>query len=323
MAVTTQLLPKQLSKEIDTMHMEEYDKYPAEYTKIAKISDAKKGDGGRITEAEITGLGLFRALSESQSVSFDTPEEGHEKTRRPIKAGLGFQVTEEAIDDERFGKIARMGGTLGRSAQEYMDMAFWDLFNRGFTTHLAASGQYIFDTDHALLKPLRGTTTQSNTGTAADLTETSLAAAIEYMGKVVDERGMPIPSIHPKHLIVTPDERFAADRLHTQQYGGTYAPGGLITSATSASLNAANPKNGLGASLGNTGWMPFTSRWLTDDDAWFLLSDRHDFRIVWKKRAKLTKHEDFNTGNVLVKSVVRFYVFCNQYRYAYGNPGAA
>jgi len=320
--MNTQSFPKQLSKEIDTMFMNQYADYPAEYTKIAKIQDAKKGDGGRITEADITGLGLFQSVGEGQSVQFDTPVEGNEVTRRFVKAGLGFQITEEMIQDERFDKAKQMAGTLAKSSVEYIEQVFWDLFNRGFDTHLAKSGQYIFDNDHALLKPLRGVSTVSNLGTAADLSETSLAEGLEYFGLLVDERGMPIPNEQAQYLIHHPNDTFAAQRLHTQQYGGTYGLGGLTSGGESA-LNSVNPKSGLGKNMGNGGWQPFMSRWLTDDDAWFLVSPKADFRIVWKKRASLEKFDDYHTGNMLYKSTLRMSAFCNDYRFGFGNAGAA
>jgi hypothetical protein len=319
--MNTQAFPKQLSKEIDQMWMEEYTEYPTQYSKIAKQRTAPKGN--RYTEAEITGLGLFQSLGEGQSVQFDTPEEGNEKTIRYVKAGLGFQVTEEMIEDEMFGKAKKMSGTLARSSIEYVEQIFWDLFNRGFDgTHTAKDGQPIFDTAHPLLKPLRGVSTISNEGTAADLSETSLAAGLEYFGQLVDERGMPINNESANYLIHTPGDTFAADRLHTQQYGGAYKTGGLISAAVSSSHNAVNPKTGFGKGQGNGAWTPMEIRWLTDDDAWFLLSPKADFRIYWKKKASLKRSDDFGTGNYLYKSVLRLAAWLYEWRYCYGNTGA-
>lgn len=320
--MSTQGFPKQLSKEIDKMWMEEYEDYSTQYSKIAKQSTAPAGN--RHTEAEITGLGLFQTLGEGQSVQFDTPVEGNQKTIRYTKAGLGFQVTEEMLEDEMFGKAKQMSGMLAKSSIEYVEQIFWDLFNRGFDgTHNAKDGQPIFDTAHTLLKPLRGVSTAANEGTAADLDETSLAAGLEYFGKLVDERGMPINNERAQYLIHTPDDTFAAERLHTQQYGGTVSAAGLTTAAISSSLNAVNPKSGFGKGMGNGQWSPMEVRWLTDDDAWFLLSPKADFRIYWKKRASLKRSEDFGTGNYLYKSVLRLAAFLYEWRFCYGNTGAA
>ena len=320
--MNTQVFPKQLSKEIDEMWMEEYTEYPTQYSIIAKQKTAPAGN--RYTEAEITGLGLFQSLGEGQSVQFDTPEEGNEKTIRYTKAGLGFQVTEEMLQDEMFGKAKKMSGTLARSAIEYVEQIFWDLFNRGFDgTHTAKDGQPIFDTAHTLLKPLRGVSTISNEGTAADLSETSLAAGLEYFGELVDERGMPINNERANYLIHTPSDTFAADRLHTQQYGGAYKTGGLISTAVSTSHNAVNPKTGFGKGMGNGAWQPLEIRWLTDDDAWFLLSPKADFKIYWKKKASLVRDKDFGTGNYLYKSTLRLAAWLYEWRYCYGNTGAA
>lgn len=320
--MSTQGFPKQLSKEIDKMWMEEYTEYPTQYSKIAKQNKAPAGN--RFTQSEITGLGLFQSLGEGQSVQYDIPAEGNEKTVRYVKAGLGFQVTEEMIQDEMFDKAKKMSGTLARSSIEYVEQIFWDLFNRGFDgTHTAKDGQPIFDTAHPLLKPLRGVTTASNEGTAADLSETSLAAGLEYFGQMVDERGMPINNEKARWLIHTPSETFAADRLHTQQYGGAYKTGGLVSTAVSSSLNAVNPKTGFGKGMGNGAWQPMEVRWLTDDDAWFLLSPRADFNILWKKKAGLDRKEDWHTGNYLYKSVLRLAAYLYEWRYCYGNTGAA
>ena len=90
----------------------------------------------------------------------------------------------------------------------------------------------------------------------------------------------------------------------------------VLGSANSDQLTT-NPSYGM-----VPGWKVIVSRYLTDSDAWFMLSDKHDFRLVFKKKPTMDKSDDFDTGNRLYKVTTRFAAFANQYKGCYGNQGA-
>lgn len=305
MAITNRAkFPNELDKAIDRVFKDALANTDSEYEKIAKTESALPGES--IVESEISGLGNLETMYEGDRVSYDTPEEGHKKARYYDKFGLGYQVTEEMVVDDVHDKILQMPSALGEAAVQKINTEFFDLFNSGFDTHESWDGEYIFDTDHETLKS--GDTIKNRPDSGSDLSETSLQAAFEYFDQLVTESGYPM-YLTPNMLLVPVSERWTAMKL--------YSGDRVLGSADNDPLTT-NPSNGM-----VPGWKVMVSRYLTDEDAWFMLSDKHDFRLVFKKKPTQEKSDDFDTSSRLYKVTTRFAKFCNQYKGAYGNPGAA
>lgn len=318
--------PYQFDKEISKMTYMKYAEYPKEFDKVAKVENWNPSWGKSYSEAEITGLGQLRAMGEGEAISYDVPAEGHKKTITTVKYGLGFQRTEEMGDDELFGMLKKVPDSLGRSASVCVDTNFFNLFNNGFTATtgtLSWDGDPVFSSSHT---PLKDTTDQSNVG-SADLSQASLEAAFEYFDTLKDEAGLPL-SLKPNKLLIPTGLKWLANDLlkatgrvwdYTSRTGGyvTVGSGDSVSPGNGPLLNGTNPTNGL-----VDGWSIQASRYLTDSDAWFLLSDQHDFRFYWKKKPTMSSSDDFATDNKMFKLVMRFSVGVFDWRGAYGSPGA-
>lgn len=300
--------PKHLDRDIDKIFTNTYARYPKQYTGVAKVSSFPKGN--HLTEAEVSGLGGMRRLGEGQGVDFDLPEEGHEKTVYPIKFGLGFQVTEEMVEDEVHPNISKMAQALGISANHTLELRFWDLFNSGSTVHKSWDGQFVFSDSHTTLKS--GDTIDNKVNTA--LSETALQAAFDYFDTLVDESGFPIFS-PLKYLLVPTKLRWLAERL-ARQKGGITA--GSDTAELSGNDMTTNPSNGYVDS-----WEVKTIRYLDaayggDDNDWFAASPEHDMRLIWKRKIRMESGDDFHTGNRLYKATMRFETAAFGYKGVYG-----
>ena len=305
MAITNRAkFPNELDKAIDRVFKDALAQTESEYERVAKTESALPGES--IVESEISGLGNLDPMGEGDRVAYDTAEEGHKKARYYNKFGLGYQVTEEMVVDDVHDKILQMPAALGEAAVQKLNVEFFDLFNSGFSTHTSWDGQNIFSTSHTTLKS--GDTIANRPTSGQDLTETSLQAAFEYFDTLVTESGYPM-YLTPKTLLVPVEERWNAMKLMSGDR--------VLGSADNDPLTT-NPSNGM-----VPGWTVMVSRYLTDNDAWFMLSDKHDFRIVFKKKPTQEKTDDFDTGSRLYKVTTRFATFANQYKGAYGSPGAA
>ena len=312
--------PYQFDKEIAKMVYGKYADHPKEFDKIAKIANFPAGR--TYTEAEISPLGGLRAMSEGEAITYDVPVEGHKKSITTVKFGLGFQRTEEMSADELFSMSDKMSSSLSRSAIVCVEQNFWNLFNNGFSSTLGWDGKTVFANNHVTLKSGE---TINNCG-ATDLTQTSLEAAFEYFDGLVDEAGIKL-SITPDILLIPYKLKWVANELlkatgRIWDYsdrtkglvdvsGTKYAPG------NGPLLNTVNPSNGIVDS-----WTIFASKYLTDDDAWFLISKEHDARFYWKKKPTMSSTTDFDTDNELYKLVLRFSVAIFDYKAMYGSPGA-
>lgn len=316
----------QFDKEIAKMVYAKYADYPKEFTQIAKVGTFPKGK--TYTEAEISGLGQLRAMGEGEAISYDVPAEGHKKSIQTVKFGLGFQRTEEMADDELFAMSSKMSDSLSKAAVYCAETNFWNLFQSGFAAATAPVTAWdsvaAFASTHATLK---SGTTINNLGTA-DLSQPALEAAFNYFDNLVDEAGMKVICKPNKLIIPMASKWIANDLLKATGRIWDYSDytKGLVTDSGSAIKTASGsdaPLNGLNPSNGVVdGWSVFASRYLTDTDCWFLISDQHDFRFYWKKQPTMSSTTDFDTDNMMYKLVMRFAVGVFDYKGAYGTLGA-
>ena len=300
--VNTKTFGKHLDGDVNEIFFDEFMNVRTEFSDIAHVSTAPKGD--HYTEAELSGLGGMRFLAEGDAVQFDLPVEGHEKTIRYKDFGLGFQITKNMYKDDLFRNFEKMPQQLAKSAARKRETEFWDLFNSGFSAQTARDGQFVFDTDHDLLKA--GADQANEPSTGGSLSETTLQAAFEYYDNLVDEAGNPI-DMTPFKLIIPTELRWTADQLAKST--------GKIGSANN-DLNTMNAGNGF-----VDGYQIHMSRWLTSETAWFLMAKEHDFRFYWKEQATMESADDFYTGNALWKVTMRFFPFVMGWRGCWGNPG--
>ena len=302
--VTRYKFPNELDKAIDKVYMDIMtSKAQSDYTKIAKVSAAPAGDS--YVESAISGLGALDQIGEGQGVSYQIPVEGNKKSRTYSKFGLGFVVTEEAIQDSVHRNALKAAETLADSAIQKINTEFFDLFNSGFDTHTGWDGEYIFTADHPLLNST--TELDNEPGTPVDLDETALQAGFEYFWNLKNQSGFPAPG-EPAILLVANAERWNAEKLYS---------GDRVLGSANNDYLTTNPKYGIVPS-----WRVISSPYLTDDDAWFLLGKDHDFRLLWKMKPTMNKFDDPETGNRKYTVKERFSVFCNNPLHAYGSPGS-
>ena len=311
MAITnTKVFPKHLDRDINAIFFDDFITYPNDYPDVAVVGSAAPGN--HYTEAELSGLGHLKTKKEGDSITFDLPVEGHEKTVYWETYALGFQITAEMAADDQTGNFKKMPQKLAKSAAIKPDIVFFNNnFNNGFTGtvvgnyNLSWDGQHIFDTDHTEL--YTGLATIANEpATAGSLSETTLQAGFEYFWNLTDEAGMPMV-LTPDILLVPTELTWVVSKLQKQ---------GLIINSANNDINTVSPQNGI------VGWRPKISRFLTSATAWFLLSKERDHRLEWKQNASLESADDFYTGNALFKVTERFQAYTMAFKPSYGNPGA-
>jgi hypothetical protein len=312
--------PLQFDRELAKVFYGTYADLPAQWSKIAQVEDFPKGR--YLSNAELSPLGNLRAMAEGEELSFDTPVEGHKKTIQTVKFGLGVQITAEALDDDLHDQLVKLPESLARSANYTIEQNFWNLFNNGFSSVTGWDGVSVFSASHVTLK---SGATINNLGNA-DLSDTSLKAAFDYFSNLVDEAGMPI-TLKPNKLVIPNSLMWVAnDLLHATGRVWDYVDysKGLVTDGTNKFApgqgplaNSLNPSNGV-----VDGWSVFASRYLTDDDAWFLIAPEHTFTFYWKKKPTMSSSDNFTTDSRLYKVVTRFATAVWDYKPVYGSPGA-
>lgn len=275
-----------------------YKMYPTKYTQFMKI---KKSEKAFEKEQQITGFPKAAVKEEGNEAFFSAMYQGYQKEFRNLTYSIGAIITREMVEDDQYGQINRIPSMLSESMQKTKETVATNLLNNGFSTNLTPDGVALFHASH----PLVGGGTLKNTPTtASDLTLTSLEQGIIDVRNFKDDQGLEL-DISVKTLVVPNELEFVAKKL----LESNYIPG-----------SADNDKNivqGYGINVVQTSF-------LTDTDAWFLITDVMDGALTMYERrsAEIDRDNDFDTDNLKIKTTERFSVGQADFRCAYGSPGA-
>jgi len=284
-----------------TILFDKYNSRPKEYTKIFNIYSSKKKQE---KDSAVSGFGLMPEKNEGQSIIYDDPVQGYDVTYTHITYGMGFRVTREMWEDDQYGKIKKMPRALARSAHHTVEQECANIFNYGFVTTYNSGGdaKALFATDHTLTG---GGALGNEPDVSADLTVSSLQAAIKAMEEKTDDRGL-LLAVKPRLLVVPPALKWTAREL----LGSKLKP-----YTADNEINAFEDED-----LLYSVW-----HYLTDDDAWFLLADKddHELNFFWRRKLDSSHDGDFDTEDLKFKATMRFSVKWSDWRGAYGSPGAS
>lgn len=296
-------LLEQLEPGLHALFGLEYKKYENQHSEIFETMNS---DRAYEEEVLITGFGAAPVKPEGAPVTYDEAAESWVARYNHETISLGFILSEEAMDDNLYDRLGtRYTKALARSmahtkqvkAANVLNNAFSSSFTGGDTKELCA-------TDHPLWG---GGTGRNEPSTAADLSESSLESALIDIADFVDDRGLPI-ACKAKKLIVPNELVFVAERLLKTEY----RPG-----TSDNDVNA----------IISTGMIPQGYRvnnFLTDTDAWFLMTDAPDGMKMFQRKTMTTKSEpDFDASTMRFKASERYSFGWSDWRAVFGSPGSA
>ena len=302
MAISRAQLAKELEPGLNALFGMEYDRYENEH---AEIFDTESSDRAFEEEVLIVGFGNAEVKTEGQGVDYDSASEGFTARYTHETVALAFALTEEAVEDNLYDRLgARYTKALARSMAHTKQVKAANVLNNAFSSsYTGGDGLSLINTAHTLAG---GGTWANRASTMADLNETSLENALIGISTFVDDRNM-ILALQGTKLIVPPQLQFIADRL-------LESPGRVGTADND--INAVR----------NMGLLPqgySVNHFLTDTDAWFLLTDCPDgFKHFERSPISTSMEGDFDTGNVRYKARERYSFGWSNPRCVYGAQGA-
>lgn len=255
--------------------------------------------------SELMDLDLFQQVSEGQDYTFKRPKQGANKTIVPLKYGLGFSISDEAVSDGKFDMISEMTRKLARSGTESQAIQEMNIFNNAFGTTTVADTLALCHTAHTLPS---GGTFRNRLSTDSDLSVTSFDTALADFEQVfVGDSGI-IYHLVPKRLLVHPNSK----RYAMELVGSTNKP--------DTADNNLNP-------FKNDNIEVVSDPHLTDTDAWFLLADAEETGLRIVKRTEIeTKAAGPDVGfmndSIFYKSRYRRIVDALHAYGVLGTPGA-
>lgn len=246
------------------------------------------------------------AKPEGEAYVMDTLRQGNTKDFTHTENGLGFEVTQTALEDDVENILNRAGEWLAFSARYVEEGRAANPLNNGFTTETTPDGVSLFSTSHALKG---GGTAKNRPSTDADLSATSLTQAmIDTQTDQKDEAGHLSAPVTNWNLVIPPALEFLADRL----VNSVNLPG-----------SADNDRNPIKS---RRSWDIIVNPRLTDADGWFLIAgNKSQHGLTFYRRVPISMEPmaiDPRTSNRIFKTRHRFSVGAWTWVGTYGTAGA-
>lgn len=303
MAISRAQLLKELLPGLNALFGMEYAKYDNQH---AEIFETESSDRSFEEEVKLSGFSAAPVKAEGDSIQYDNAQEAWTARYTHETVSMGFSITEEAMEDNLYDSLSsRYTKALARAMAYTKQVKAAAILNSAFDTNVTyGDGKALCVTDHPLVS---GGTNSNRPTVAADLNETSLEAAVIQISQWTDERGLLI-SAKPRKLVVPPQLMFTATRLLETE--------GRVGTADN-DLNA----------IRNNGSIPqgyTVNHFLTDTDAWFLLTDiPNGLKHFVRTPMSTSMDADFDTGNARYKARERYSFGVSDSLGIFGSPGAA
>ena len=294
---------KQLLPGLNALFGEEYNRYENEHEEIYVTENSERSFE---EELKLSGFGAAPVKDEGSAITYDTAQESFVARYTHETIGLGFSITEEAMEDNLYVSVsARYTKALARAMSYTKQVKAAYPLNNGFsTTFSSGDGVALFSTANPLVS---GGTNSNRPSTGADLNETSLEDAIIQIGKWTDERGLKIAA-KARKLIIPSDLQFVATRLLQSDY----RVGTADNDINAVKTNGVIPE---GYSV---------NHYLTDTNAFFITTDVPDgMKHFVRAPMTTTMDGDFDTGNVRYKARERYSFGVSDPLGIFGSPGSS
>ena len=302
MAISRAQLLKELLPGLNALFGLEYAKYGEEHKEIYETETSERSFE---EETKLSGFGQAPVKNEGSAIAYDNAQEAFTARYTHETIAMGFSITEEAVEDNLYDSLSsRYTKALARGMAYTKQVKAAFVLNNAFTGGPTyGDGVVLCSTAHPLVS---GGTNSNTPATPSDLNETSLENAVIQIAAWTDERGLLIAA-KPRKLIVPPALMFVSTRLLETE---------LRVSTADNDINA----------LKNNGSIPegyCINHYLTDTNAWFLLTDVPNGLKHFVRTPMSTGMDgDFDTGNVRYKARERYSFGVSDPLGIFGSPGA-
>lgn len=294
-------LLKELLPGLNALFGLEYKRYGEEHTELYETETSERSFE---EEQDLSAFGAAPVKPEGNPIEYDTAQETWTARYVHETIAYGFAITEEAMEDNLYDSLsARYTKALARGMAYTKQVKAAAILNNGFTTFQSGDGVTLFNASHPLVT---GGVNSNIPPSPADLNETSLEAAVIQIAAWTDNRGLLI-NAQPRKMIIATANQFVATRLLQTEL----RPGTADNDLNALKTNGSVPE----------GYR--INHFLTDPDAWFLITDvpnglKHFVRVPMST----AMDGDFDTGNVRYKCRERYSFGVSDPLGVWGSAGA-
>jgi len=293
--------PKELWPGVRAFFGAKYSEHPMEYEAIFTQAPTDKAYEEYVKQR---GLSMAGVKNQGTSVSYTDTQQEYVSRITNVVYGIGAVVTREAIEDGQYESIAtRLAGYQAFSCRQTKENVGANILNRAFNSSYAGGdAKELIATDH----PSANGTFQNEPTVATDFSEIALEDMLILIMNAVDSNGLKISLTGQKLVIPTALTFEAARVLESVNQSGT----------ANNDINA----------IRNMGLLPggvSVNHYLTDADAWFVLTNAPEGLIYQERRGiEFTQDNDFDTENAKMKATFRCGFGWADPLGIYGSPGA-
>lgn len=298
--ITSSSFAKALWPGVNAWYGKSYKDYPEEWSQLFEKNTSKKAYE---EDVGLSSFGLASVKNEGASVSYDTERQAFTSRYNHVVYALGFIITREIYEDDQYDVVGkRKANALARSMRQTKEIIGANVFNRATTAgYTGGDGATLLSATHATVS---GGSFSNMPATDADLSEAALEQANIDIAAFRDDRGLLIAA-KPRKLVIAPSNMFEAKRI----LGSEGRPG--------TDLNDVNVLKTMGIIPNVT-----VNHFLTDPDAWFILTDVNDGMKYFERRGDAFEMDnDFDTENAKFKATGRYSFGWTDPRSIYGSMG--
>jgi hypothetical protein len=293
MAISRAQLLKELLPGLNGLFGMSYKTYENQHT---EIFETESSDRSFEEETKLSGFNQAPVKNEGAGIAYDTAQEVFTARYVHETIAMGFSITEEAIEDNLYDSLsARYTKALARAmaytkqvkAAAILNNAFSQNFLGGDSVSLCGVNSGGTRVGHPLVG---GGQNYNSPTTMVDLNETAIEAAVIQVQAWTDERGL-LVAAKPRKLVIPPAYQFVVKRVLGSE---------LRVGTSDNDLNALK-------ALGTIGSGYTINNFLTDSNAWFMLTDvPNGLKMFQRVGMKTAMEGDFETGNVRYKARERY-----------------
>lgn len=299
--ITSSSFAKLLWPGLNAIWGKEYNDYPVEWD---KLFEKNSSDRAYEEDLGLSSFGLANVKAEGAPITYDTERQGFTSRYNHVVYALGFIITREIYEDDQYGKVgAQKAKALARSMRHTKETVGANIYNRAFNpSFVGGDGVSLINANHPNVS---GGTFSNQIAVASDLSEAALEQAVIDIAGFRDDRGLLIAA-KPEKLVIPYQLQFEAARI-------LGADGRVGTD-----LNDPNVLKDRGI-FSNV----VTNHFLTDPDAWFILTNVKDGLKYFERRGdQFEMDNDFDTENAKFKATARYSFGWTDPRAIYGSAGA-
>jgi len=155
-------------------------------------------------------FGLAPIVGENSPISDDDIFYGYQKDITPVKRGLGFSISTEAMESDQYGRLSGIVPKIKKAFNQTKEQAVANRINNATSTsstYVNPDGKALAATDHPL-----DTGSDSNLITTA-FSASALETMVQNMKMQYSHRGLPDPQMGPYILMIHPAQEFLAERI--------------------------------------------------------------------------------------------------------------